>query len=75
MQRYDNLIVKEGDIIGLVFKETPFFPRRGGQESDKGTIRVNNIMLDVHDVIEPVEGLIVHWGIVHLLNINKKEGL
>lgn len=63
---YNEVTVKEGDRIGLVFKKTPFFPKRGGQESDIGDIVFKDFILKVDEVIEPVPNLIVHWGTIHM---------
>jgi alanyl-tRNA synthetase len=62
--RREELAVRIGDRVGIVLDKTPFFPRRGGQECDIGTLRIGSILIDVDEVIEPVEGLIVHWGTI-----------
>jgi alanyl-tRNA synthetase len=68
VKAYDELDVFEGDRIGIVVEKTPFFPKSGGQESDKGTIQANGFWIDVDEVTELVPGVIVHWGTVHIEN-------
>ena len=72
IKAYEELTVVEGERIGIIVARTPFYPKGGGQEGDKGTIRINNIVIDVDEVIEPVERLIVHWGTVHII---EEEGI
>ncbi|MBT1247560.1 MULTISPECIES: alanine--tRNA ligase [unclassified Thermosipho (in: thermotogales)] len=48
----------------LVFDVTPFYPEKGGQVSDKGVISFENGNFEVKHVYLPVEGIIVHKGVL-----------
>ncbi|MBE3143199.1 MAG: hypothetical protein IMZ61_04645 [Planctomycetes bacterium] len=50
------------DQLGIIVKETPFMPERGGQASDAGYIEGDGFRFRVERVTEPVERVIVHWG-------------
>jgi alanyl-tRNA synthetase len=59
-----------GTEVEVVLDRTPFYAEGGGQLADTGTIRVagatggSGAEIRVHDVQTPVQGLIVHRGVV-----------
>lgn len=60
----DSLLeaIEEGDEAYLVLDKTPFYPEKGGQVGDTGTIESKEFVFEVIDTQIPVEGLIVHKG-------------
>jgi alanyl-tRNA synthetase len=58
--------VAEGDAVELVCETTPFYAESGGQVGDTGEIVGPDGRIQVRDVHRPVEGLIVHGGVVTL---------
>ena len=56
----------EGDVVELVLDRTPFYAEGGGQQPDHGIITVGSGnttgQVQVHDVQQPLPGLIVHRG-------------
>ena len=54
--------IKEGEEGELILKETPFYPERGGQVGDTGTVETDRTLFQVYDTQSPVDGLIVHKG-------------
>ncbi len=54
----------EGSEIELVLDATPFYAEGGGQLADHGLIRVGGGLVEISDVQKPINGLIVHKGIV-----------
>lgn len=55
---------KAGDHIGLILSSTPFYGERGGQVGDTGSITTQGARFEVTDTKAPVEGLIIHEGIL-----------
>ena len=55
---------KEGEKISAVLAETPFYVEAGGQVSDTGSIIGPEWRIDIDNTRSPVEGLVVHDGIV-----------
>ena len=53
-----------GTAIELVLDRTPFYAEGGGQLADQGVIRTTGAEVEIHDVQQPVPGLIVHRGTV-----------
>ena len=51
---------EEGDEVGLVLAETPFYPEGGGQVSDAGTVESDTGRLQVLDTQRVESGVIVH---------------
>jgi alanyl-tRNA synthetase len=54
--------VDEGQTVELVLDATPFYAEGGGQQPDLGLITVGGGQFEVHDVQQPVPGLIIHRG-------------
>ncbi len=54
----------EGQSIEIVLADTPFYVEAGGQVSDTGWISGSDWKIDISDVKKPVNGLVVHQGIV-----------
>lgn len=49
--------------VEIVLDRTPFYPEKGGQLGDQGTVRFSGGgIVDVLDTQEPVKGLIIHRG-------------
>ena len=53
-----------GDSGELVTRETPFYAEQGGQVGDVGRIQRGDSVFEVRDTQKPLEGLIVHRGVV-----------
>ncbi|MEV5413455.1 alanine--tRNA ligase [Thermopolyspora sp. NPDC052614] len=53
-----------GAAIEVVLDRTPFYAEGGGQLADQGVIRTAGAEVEVHDVQQPVPGVIVHRGTV-----------
>jgi alanyl-tRNA synthetase len=51
---------EEGEEVGIVTKETPFYGEAGGQVGDDGVIYQEGFSLEVKDTLKPLEDLIVH---------------
>ncbi len=54
----------EGQKIELVLADTCFYVESGGQVSDTGRITFDGGAMDVTGVVQPVNGLIVHQGVL-----------
>mgnify|MGYP000890132337 FL=1 len=63
--------VVEGDHVGVVLRQTPFYVESGGQVTDTGIVAVYAsddldvepiAAIEVDDVRAPVGGLPIHWG-------------
>ena len=55
--------VREGEEVGLIVAETPFYGESGGQVGDTGTIRTSRgDLIEVLDTLKPQPSLIVHKG-------------
>jgi alanyl-tRNA synthetase len=55
---------QEGDHVGLVLSSTPFYGEKGGQVGDTGVITTQGARFEVTDTKTPVEGLIIHEGVL-----------
>ena len=53
-----------GDHVGLVLSSTPFYGEKGGQVGDTGVITTPGARFEVTDTRTPVEGLIIHEGVL-----------
>jgi alanyl-tRNA synthetase len=53
-----------GDHVGLVLSSTPFYGEKGGQVGDTGVITTQGARFEVTDTKTPVEGLIIHEGVL-----------
>ncbi|MCH2109571.1 MAG: alanine--tRNA ligase [Polyangiaceae bacterium] len=58
-----------GDKVELVFAKTPFYAESGGQIGDAGLIDNQEVQVQVTDTQKPVDGLIIHRGVVKEGNI------
>jgi len=63
----------QGDAVELVFAETPFYGESGGQVGDRGTITFPAGQVEIHDTQKPLDGLIVHHGIVATGSLDQGE--
>ncbi|MPZ87286.1 MAG: alanine--tRNA ligase [Nitriliruptorales bacterium] len=61
---------QEGDGVELILPRTPFYPEGGGQLGDHGVIETDTGRAEVRDTVSPLEGLIVHRGLVVAGEIN-----
>lgn len=55
---------KTGDHVGLILSSTPFYGEKGGQVGDTGVITTPGARFEVTDTKTPVEGLIIHEGVL-----------
>eukprot|EP00968_Pinguiococcus_pyrenoidosus_P021894 scaffold2952_cov312-Pinguiococcus_pyrenoidosus.AAC.9 len=56
--------LSDGDVVGVVLSETPFYAEAGGQVSDLGTLLLpGGVEIDVQDV-QNYGGFILHVGVV-----------
>jgi len=62
----------QGDQIGLILAETPFYVEAGGQVSDTGLIEGKGWQVRVDDARRPVGGIVVHLG--EVVKGKPKEG-
>lgn len=51
-----------GDDVVLVFSRTPFYATSGGQVTDKGIIKNDNVKVQIYDVSKTPAGLFIHRG-------------
>lgn len=63
----DKLVDKaiEGDKCKIFLEKTPFYAEKGGQIGDKGVINStskNNLLVEILDTQNPIEGLITHFA-------------
>lgn len=56
--------VTEGEHATIFVEETPFYATMGGQQGDKGVIRVGDAEFEVHDTIKLLGGKVGHVGTV-----------
>lgn len=56
--------LSEGSTGELVLRSSPLYPRGGGQVGDRGTIRTDSGLFEVHDTSWGAPGVIVHTGTV-----------
>ena len=57
-------VAEEGEEVEVVLGRTPFYAEGGGQLGDHGTIATDGGRVAVADTLSPLEGLIVHRGVV-----------
>ncbi len=55
---------EKGERIALILDTTAFYAEKGGQSGDTGIIKNDNFVFEVEDTQTPVQGLILHIGIV-----------
>src|SRR4051794_17033175 len=53
---------REGETVGVVVNQTPFYGESGGQMGDTGTISGDGFRIDVTDTQKKADGLFVHEG-------------
>lgn len=54
-------ILNSTDEIGLILDKTVCYSLEGGQVSDKGNIRIKNLLFNV-DNVKKVNGYVIHYG-------------
>ena len=54
----------EGQHVGLVLSQTPFYGEKGGQVGDTGRITTPTAVFEVQNTQAPVDGLIIHEGVL-----------
>jgi alanyl-tRNA synthetase len=54
----------QGDAIGVVVNQTPFYGESGGQMGDTGTIEGDDFSIEITDTLKKGDGLFVHYGTV-----------
>ncbi|NIV49601.1 MAG: alanine--tRNA ligase, partial [Gammaproteobacteria bacterium] len=55
-------VAREGEEVGVVVEETPFYAESGGQVGDRGTIVAPGGRVEVDDTQRPSGELVVHQG-------------
>ncbi|MCH7867731.1 MAG: alanine--tRNA ligase [Myxococcales bacterium] len=66
-------VARAGDEVELVFGESPFYAESGGQVGDRGLITGPRGEIEVRDTQRPIDGLIVHHGLVSTGEIHQGE--
>ncbi len=66
-------VVREGEEVGVVVEETPFYAESGGQVGDRGTIVAPAGRVEVRDTQRPSGELVVHRGRVVEGALNVEE--
>jgi alanyl-tRNA synthetase len=51
-----------GDLVELVFDQTPFYGESGGQTGDQGLLEHPSALVEITNTIKPIPGLFVHQG-------------
>ncbi len=54
--------LKEGEEGSIILNETPFYPEKGGQIFDTGTVKNSHLVLDITSCQTPYADVIVHTG-------------
>lgn len=54
-------IVNSTDEVGIILDKTVCYSLEGGQISDKGTIRIKNLLFNI-DNVRKVNGYVIHFG-------------
>lgn len=49
------------DEIGIILDKTVCYSFEGGQVSDRGNIRIKNLLFNVHSV-RKINGYVIHFG-------------
>lgn len=55
-------IEKEGDLYKIIIDQTCFYPQGGGQPSDTGIIKKQDLIFSVSKVIKDTEKNVIHYG-------------
>lgn len=56
-----NTASNEGDEIGIILDKTLCYSSEGGQTSDKGFIRVKDLIFNINDA-RKIDNYVVHFG-------------
>ena len=51
-----------GDLVELLFDQTPFYGESGGQIGDQGLLKHPSALVEITNTIKPIPGLFVHQG-------------
>jgi alanyl-tRNA synthetase len=72
----DQLIpnARQGEEVGIITAQTPFYGEAGGQVGDQGVIQGEGFLFEVHDTIRPLPELIIHQGVIKKGTIQKGDG-
>jgi alanyl-tRNA synthetase len=55
---------RQGEEVGIITAQTPFYGEAGGQVGDQGVIQGEGFLFEVHDAIRPLPELIIHQGVI-----------
>jgi alanyl-tRNA synthetase len=61
----DSVVVEEageGETVGVVVNQTPFYGESGGQVGDTGTMAGEGFVIEIADTQKKADGLFVHFG-------------
>jgi alanyl-tRNA synthetase len=64
---------RQGEEVGIITGQTPFYGEAGGQVGDQGVIQGEGLLFEVHDVIRPLPELIIHQGVIKKGTIQKGD--
>jgi len=64
---------RQGEEVGIITAQTPFYGEAGGQVGDQGVIQGKGLLFEVHDVIRPLPELIIHQGVIKKGTIQKGD--
>jgi len=65
--------VSSGDEFSFITSVTPFYGESGGQVGDTGMALATNVEIEIQNTLKPIEGLIVHYGILNKGSLKKGD--